>query len=623
MFRMLSNIALFLSLILFLSGCDNSKEFRFAWLSDTHVSATTTGEEDLQAAVQDINSLGNIDFVLVTGDITDMNIGNNLQTAKNVLDELHMPYHIIPGNHDTKWTDSGNGNFINLWGDDKFIFDYDGIKFIGMHQGPELRMADGHFAPHDLRWLDSLLTHLPDKNQPIIFVTHYPIDPSIDNYDVFLDEISGYNFRMVLHGHGHRNRSSEYYGIPGVMGRSSLRARDSVGGFTIADVHSDSICFSERTTGVSTGKPWARLPLFKPEYTVNTSEIIRPDFSVNDTFPQVQPVWKIESQNLMAASPVVSGNTIYIGDAAGNMYALALKDGSKKWTFKTGYKIYGTAAVSGNSLAFTCADNNIYCLDNDTGKQNWLFETDMPDVAVPMVEDNVIYVGGSDSTFRAIDLDSGTLRWEFAGVKGYIESKPLIYENKVIFTAWDETVYALNKDDGSLAWTWAEGRPHMLYSPAACWPVSANGKVFIVAPDRFMTAIDSKTGKTIWRSNKYKVRESIGISENSRLVYGECMNDTVFAVDSQSNQFKPVWIKDFKYGYDIAPSMLESKDGTVYFGTKNGLIIAFDEKSGKLKWKHKTGNTVINTVTPIDGNTVLFSNMDGEVVLLKNNPSVN
>ena len=229
---------IYLILILFsfiLFSCNSHKtDFRFAWLSDTHVSATTSGEADLRAAVADINDLTNLDFILVTGDITDLNIDENLKHAKDALDDLTIPYYIIPGNHDTKWTNSGNGNFIDLWGDDKFIFDFAGIKFIGMHQGPELRMADGHFAPHDLRWLDSLLTNLPGKNQPIIFVTHYPIDSSIDNYDVFLDIINGYNFRMVLHGHGHRNRMTSYAGIPGVMGRSSLRKNDKTGGYTIA-----------------------------------------------------------------------------------------------------------------------------------------------------------------------------------------------------------------------------------------------------------------------------------------------------------------------------------------------------------------------------------------------------
>ncbi len=604
-----------LATFLFLS-CHPQKDFRFAWLTDTHVSATTSGEDDLKAAVDDINQLSKIDFVLVTGDITDLNINNNLQKAKNALDKLTIPYHIIPGNHDTKWTDSGNGNFFELWGNDKFIFDSFGIKFIGMHQGPELRMADGHFAPHDMRWLDSVLTSLSNKEQPIIFVTHYPIDPSIDNYDVFLDKINGYNFRMILHGHGHRNRLSNYYGIPGVMGRSSLRGRDETGGYTIADVHSDSIFFSERITGIKTSEPWAKLPLLEPLYSVHNQKITYPDYTVNDSFPNIHPKWIFESHNLMAASPVFADTKVFVGDAAGNMNALSLENGELLWQYNTGHKIYGTAAIKNNRLVFACADGIIYCLNSLNGGLKWKHKTMRPNVAVPVIENNIVYIGGSDSTFRAIDLKSGKLIWKFEGLKGYVESKPLITRDKIVFTAWDQTVYAIDKYDGSLVWTWAEGRPHVLYSPAACWPVSANDKIFITAPDRFMTAIDAENGKTIWRSNKFKVRETLGISENGKFVYGQCMRDTVFAVDTHSESFNPIWVKNFNYGYDIAPSMLQSLAGTIYFGTKNGLIIAFDENNGNLRWKYKFGNTLINTVTPIDSNQVLFSNMDGKVVLL-------
>ena len=422
---------------------------------------------------------------------------------------------------------------------------------------------------------------------------------------------------MILHGHGHRNRLTHYYGIPGVMGRSSLRAKKEVGGYTIAEVTSDSIYFKERTPAAKTSEDWAKLPLLHPVYSIAVDEITRPDYTVNDSFPDVRPDWIFESYNLMAASPVVSGNTAFVGDAAGKMYALSLEDGAVRLQFKAGHKIYGSAAVQQNRLVFPCTDGMIYCLKTENGDLQWKHQTMRPNLAVPVIEKGVVYIGGSDGTFRAIDLDSGKLLWKFEGVKGYVESKPFIYADKVIFTAWDQTVYALDKKDGSLLWTWADGRQHLLYSPAACWPVVANGKVFITAPDRFMSAIDAESGKTVWRTNVFKVRETLGISEDGTMVYGQCMWDTVFAVDTRSKDFDPLWVQNFKYGYDIAPSMLQSIAGRVFFGTKNGLIIAFDEISGTLHWKHKFGNTLINTVTPLDGNRLLISNMDGQVALLK------
>jgi 3',5'-cyclic AMP phosphodiesterase CpdA len=47
-------------------------------ISETHVAENTTGAADLRLAVADINRRNDLDFVLVSGDITDMNIDGNV-----------------------------------------------------------------------------------------------------------------------------------------------------------------------------------------------------------------------------------------------------------------------------------------------------------------------------------------------------------------------------------------------------------------------------------------------------------------------------------------------------------------------------------------------------------------
>ncbi len=105
---------------------------KFAWLTDTHVGART-GEEDLRIVVEDINKQSNIDFVIVSGDVSEMDVGDNLQIAKQILDSLKRPYHIISGNHDTKWSFSGGGHFEALWDSDRFNFEVGEFRFIGYH----------------------------------------------------------------------------------------------------------------------------------------------------------------------------------------------------------------------------------------------------------------------------------------------------------------------------------------------------------------------------------------------------------------------------------------------------------------------------------------------------------
>ena len=116
--------------------------FRFAWLSDTHVGSGS-GEQDLRAAVRDINSLTGLSFVVLSGDVTEYGSREQLRLAKDLLDGLKIPSHVIPGNHDTKWSESGATDFARLWKEDRFVFEQDGFRFIGIHQGPLMKMGDG------------------------------------------------------------------------------------------------------------------------------------------------------------------------------------------------------------------------------------------------------------------------------------------------------------------------------------------------------------------------------------------------------------------------------------------------------------------------------------------------
>jgi outer membrane protein assembly factor BamB/predicted phosphohydrolase len=598
---------------IFLS-CQEQKPIRFILFSDTHLAANTTGAEDLRLAVADVNMLSENDFVLISGDITDMNVGSYLDSAKQILDNLHAPYYIIPGNHDTKWSGSAGANFRALWGDDKFSFTFAGYKFIGFHQGPVLRMDDGHIPREVLTWLENELKKTgPD--QPVILVMHYPLNSSIDNWIECVNIIKDYNIKAIIHGHGHRNRLRYYQGIPGLMGRSTLRAREDRGGYTLFTIRNDSVFAQERTTGGPYGDIWAATPLAQ-DSVQSVPDSLQPTYEINDRFPEVQLSWLFQSGNMMTASPTFDGSTLFVGDVSGTIYAMSQKEGTVLWNFKASGAIYGTAAVYNNSLVFTAADSMIYCIDSETGVEKWKVSTGNALVSVPAIRDEIVYVGASDGIFRALDLRHGEIIWEFPHIGSFVETKPLLYDNKVIFGAWDGNLYALNMETGELEWKWNTGKLSPLYSPAACWPVAADGKIFVATPDRYLSAIRAGDGKTVWRDNHWKFRETVGISQDDQIVFGRSMTDSVVAYSADTNQPNVVWASDFKYGYDIAPSMPMEKNGTLFWGTKNGLITAADAQSGQLKWQYKFENFLINTVMPISADQVLFSNIDGNVGLL-------
>jgi outer membrane protein assembly factor BamB len=484
-----------------------------------------------------------------------------------------------------------------------------------MHEGPVMKMGDGFWAPQDVRWLADTLRAMPDTNQPVIFVTHYPIDDGIANWYEVLDLLKQYNAQAVLCGHGHANHRLMFEGIPGTMGRSNLRASAKIGGFNLVEVNDGRMIFSERITGQQTKEPWHSVVLERHDFAGDTNRYPRPDFSVNGRYPKVEAQWTFNTGYLIASTPAVAKHVVVIGDASGTVYGLALKNGKVLWRFKTKGPVYSTPAVADGLAVFGSTDGNIYAITADRGQEVWRVQTERPVVASPVVSNGRVFIGSSEREFRALKLADGKPAWEFGGLGGFVETRPLVYQNKVIFGAWDQNLYAIDVQTGELAWSWKGDHPGVLYSPAACWPVAADGKIFLVAPDRQMTAISAATGKQLWRTGEYKVRESIGLGRNPEYVYVRAMNDFFYAFSARNHQ--KVWEQNAHFGYDINSAMLVEKGGVVFYGTKNGLLFALDSRTGAIPWEHKIGVGLLNTVVPLSRNRVLSTDFGGDVTLIR------
>lgn len=607
----------FLSLIFGLIVQQNllGQNFKFAQVSDTHIGSSENAKEDLERTVKDINLQSKLDFVLVTGDITEMGTDKELATAKDILEKINIPYYVVPGNHDTGWSESGGVTFIKEFGYDKFVFEHKGYKFVGCASGPYVRMSDGHIPRDAIVWLDSVLAKTP-KDERLVFINHYPIDKSLDNWYEAIDRLKKYETQFALCGHGHRNKAIDFEGIPGTMGRSNLRAKDSIGGYNIVEVSDDRATFSERKPGVETLPVWRTIPLGKRDYE-RTEEQERPSYAVNDCFPQVSKVWDYHSSANVISTPAVVNNKIIFGNSTGTVEALALKTGEKEWEFRTDGGIFSSPAIYKTTVILGSGDGTIYALDSQNGSLKWKTKTGASVLGSPLIKNGIVYIGGSDDHFRALDTKNGKELWSYDGLQGPVVSQPLFYKNKVIFGAWDKNLYALNAKDGNLAWKWTNGKATRMFSPAMVIPVATDGVVYIVAPDRYMTAINAETGKTLWRTDRASVRESLGISENKKLLYAKTMNDTLVAF--KTTRPKPViaWKLNLNYGYDHVPSMLTEKNGEVYFGGRNGVVFSIDPKTKTHNWSYKIDNSMVNTVNVLNRHQLVAATMDGKITLLQ------
>ena len=254
--------------------------FRFALMSDLHVTADSLAANDLRHAVDQINATPGLSFVIVSGDFTDYGDDASLRKAKAILDGLKLKYYVTSGNHETKWSESGATAFGRIFGSDRFRFEYGNYLFLGFNTGPVIRMAEGHVAPQDVSWLEKELADYGTE-RPVFLVTHYPMmKGDVDNWYAVTDAVRKYDIRAFIGGHYHTNRLADYDGIPAFICRSTLRGGEPFGGYSEFEVTADSVIVYERKIGAGPQR-WGAYSLKDTYFTADTAGYVRPDFSIN------------------------------------------------------------------------------------------------------------------------------------------------------------------------------------------------------------------------------------------------------------------------------------------------------------------------------------------------------
>lgn len=594
------------------------KPFTFAQITDIHLNSNDPKPlEYLMTSIADINQNPDIDFVLVTGDLADNGDNASLEQLDSALKTLNKKYYVVTGNHETTWSESGMAKFSELFGSERLEFEHNGVLFLGFTTGPFIKMALGHVAPHDLTWLAEEVNN-KGKGKQVFLVTHYPITKGdIDNWSEATDAIRKLNVKVFIGGHYHRNRALFYDGIPGFLSRSNLKDGNGKTGYSLCHVTADSLTIAEKNPGEAP-RQWGGISLKKQYYDPQGHADEYPDFSSNATYAgKVGEVWRIKSGRSIYASATCWKDRVFVGDVTGLMTAYDKATGKECWHFQADKKIVGTPAVVSGTLVFGSTGDLIYGLDARTGRELWQIKTDLPIMGAVASDGKTAYIGGSDHKMHAIDARTGKERWTFDGVKGYIVTRPLLTQGMVVFGAWDSKLYALNQQDGSLLWTWNHPKDGLHYSPAQVWPVANKEAIFIADPQRALTAIGMKDGKTLWRTFQSKVRESIGMSADGQRIYAKTMQDSIVCYRATAAEVKEVWATDCGFGYEHASTMLPEVNGTVYSSTKDGLIVALDNKTGRLKWTYKVGASLVNTVTPAGKRHIITTSTDGDIVMLE------
>lgn len=606
-------------------------DIKFAWMSDLHYQEGNRSIASIMECIREINALKGSedapDFVLATGDLTDFGLDTQLEGVKILLDSLNIPYYVLSGNHDSKWSESGCNTFLKVFGYENFIFERGGYRFVGCASGPDMRMCPALVPQQHLEWLRQVREE--SNPMPTIFINHYPMDSMVLNYGAVRSELRKMDVRVALAGHLHTNKPYRCGDWQTIIGRSTLPTK-GLSGYNLVTIKGKHLSVQSRfPMAPSKNKIWF-------DYILDPIAEVEPldkdklpadypwtRYDVNDKYPQIKEVWRFQDiKNIGSGFAYDGKDKAFYATATGIVRCFNPFSGEILWSYELPGKVYSTPSCLGKRLVLGCADGNIYCLSTKDGKEIWKVRTSKSVLGSPEIYDGKAYIGGSDGHFRCIDVKSGKVVWDFPGIGGFVECRPWVDNDYVLFGAWDRHFYCLSRKTGELLNSWVLKQGSLMYSPAACNPVRVGDRAYVACPDRKLYVVNLKKGDV--EASIAGGREAIGLSSDGKYVFSKVMSGTVYAVPGSGELYK-VWECETPLGYEISPTEMLDVDGVLFVPSDKGNVIGISIGEGKFLWEHKIACGLVNPLKVIDApggvKLVLVSTMDGAVCALSYSPA--
>jgi hypothetical protein len=203
-----------------LAATPKAASFRFLQLSDSHIGFAKPANPDARATFREAVAKAialpeKPDFIVHTGDITQLSRDEEFDDAQQILRETGIPLFFVPGEHDMLDPDGGKA-YLNRFGKGSrgagwYSFDHRGVHFVALVNVADLKPGGmGNLGTEQLAWLRADLAGRPSST-PIVVFAHIPLWTvyadwgwGTDDSDQALRLLRRFGSVTVLNGHIHQ-----------------------------------------------------------------------------------------------------------------------------------------------------------------------------------------------------------------------------------------------------------------------------------------------------------------------------------------------------------------------------------------------------------------------------------
>lgn len=523
------------------------RRFTLVQITDTHV--VTEGEmltsgEVLAEALQRLVREADPDLIVVSGDLTNRGELAELSRFREAQETVSTPVFPLFGGHDGNEERHEGGsadntftrNFEAVLGPSYYSFDWGGRHFAFYPNEQSFFSLADQERKEVWFWADLALQ---PADREIVVVVHTP--PPVS----FLEALSRYNVRLVLHGHWHSSKVFSYKEMVVAATPSFCFGGidTSPRGYRVARFGEEGVeveLCTHKPTGVSL--PSGDAPV----------EIALDEMGLRLRWEQQLP------GGLHRAAPVQAGDWLLLSlrdegyPARKGVCCIEVGSGDLAWHARTDATVKNSVAVDDGICAAVSVTGRVHALEQASGRLLWHANLPgYPDRWVytsPVIAEGTLYAGAK-AGYAAFDLKTGEQQW-----------------------------YVPVEDSDN----WACYASPQVYEDL----------LFLLVPRRGLMALDRQSGDVVWEQQigvEYPYPTPI-VSENLLVSGGDSSHLTALRTISG----EVVWDKPILQS--SYPTGLLVRDGRIYATTPEGDALCFDFNSGALLWGFQTGGDLLDMV---------------------------
>lgn len=282
---------------------------------------------------------------------------------------------------------------------------------------------------------------------------------------------------------------------------------------------------------------------------------------------------------MLSGGLTVSGEHVYVGTERGTLIALNANDGEIAWTANAGGEVLSRPEVSDGLVLVHTGNGLLQAFDTASGEQRWSLNLDTPSLSVrgesaTAVAMGAAFVGGDNGRVSAVMLGQGQIIWQ----------------QRISQTTGTTEISRLNDVDMT--------------------PVVADGRVYAIAYNGNLVAMDMRSGQILWKRDFGSVNELVLDGES---LYVVDQDDNVYGLRAADGV--TMWSQDKLLHRNL--SAPEIFNGYLVVGDGEGYLHWLDTSNGQFVAQNKLNSSGILSRPSIAGDKLMVQARDGRLYLLR------